>query len=78
MEAIKVMEHPNNVFDLSSSDINVLSLVIIIGPNAAGKSFVTEAIYVLTRVVRTVDGSIRSKLYNPYRLSKNAENPRSV
>lgn len=58
MEATKITEHPNNVLDLGSSEVNVFSLVIIFGPNAAGKSFVTEVIYVLTRVIRTVDRSI--------------------
>ncbi len=70
MEATRVTEHPGNVLDSGPSDADVLSSAIIFGSNAAGKSFVTEAVYVLTRIVRAVDEGIQPELYNPYRLSK--------
>ena len=70
MNATKITEHRNNLLSQDLSDKDVLSSAIIFGPNAAGKSFIIDALYILTRIVQTVDDNIPSVLYVPYRLTK--------
>lgn len=70
MNATKITEHPVNLLDSNLSDEDVLSSVIVFGPNAAGKSYITDAMYILKRIVQTVDENISASLYVPYRLSK--------
>lgn len=70
MNATKITEHPDNLLDSNLSNEDVLSSVIVFGPNAAGKSYITDAMYILKRIVQTVDENISASLYVPYRLSK--------
>ena len=70
MNATKVSEHTDNIISPGSAGKDVLSSAIVFGPNAAGKSFITDALFVLKEIVRVVDGDIPSALYIPYRLSK--------
>ena len=70
LNATAITEHPDNLLDSSFSEEDVLSLAMVFGPNGAGKSHIIDAIQILKRVVKTVDGSIPSSLYIPCRLSE--------
>ena len=70
MNATAITEHPDNLLDSNLSEEDVLSSAMIFGPNGAGKSHIIDAIQILKRVVKTVDGSISSSLYTPCRLSE--------
>lgn len=70
LNATAITEHPDNLLDSSFSEEDVLSSAMIFGPNGAGKSHIIDAIQILKRVVKTVDGSIPSSLYIPCRLSE--------
>lgn len=70
MNATKTTEHRENIICSEITDKDILSSAIVFGPNAAGKSFVTDALLVLKEIVRIVDGAIPRALFIPYRLSK--------
>lgn len=70
MNATAITEHPDNLLDSNLSEEDILSSAVIFGPNGAGKSHIIDAIQILKRVVKTVDGSIPSSLYTPCRLSE--------
>lgn len=70
MQATSSTEHDNNLIKTDLKD-DVLSSAIIFGPNAAGKTFVIDALYSLRYLVKNVDDKRRaSTIYNPFRLSK--------
>ncbi len=76
MNATKIKEQQGNLINPELSDKDILSSAIIFGPNAAGKSFIADAMYILSRVVEAVNEDISPTLYVPYRLSKsNRESP---
>lgn len=70
MGATTVTEHPDNLLADAPGGERVLSSAIVFGPNASGKTFITDAMRVLKGVVQVVDGDIPSSLYTPYRLSE--------
>ena len=70
MNATKITEHKENIIGSETIDKDILSSAIVFGPNAAGKSFITDALLILKEVVRIVDNDIPQALYIPYRLSK--------
>lgn len=70
LNATAITEHPDNLLDSSFSEEDVLSSAMVFGPNGAGKTHIIDAIQILKKVVKTVDGSIPSSLYIPCRLSE--------
>ncbi len=67
MEATGGSEHRNN---LIAGTEDILSSAIVFGPNAAGKTFIVEALWSLRNLVSRVDANRGPPNYNPFRLSK--------
>lgn len=70
LNATAITEHPDNLLDSNLSKEDVLSSAMVFGHNGAGKTHIIDAIQILKKVVKTVDGSIPSSLYIPCRLSE--------
>ncbi len=68
MDATRVTEHKENLLEAESLKKDILSSALIFGPNGAGKTFITNALFALNAVVRTVDGEIDDSLYIPYKV----------
>ena len=70
LHATSVSEHPNNIVETNPNGYDLLSSVIVFGANASGKSYLTEALYVMKRVVQSVDDdSVIQMCYVPYRFN---------
>lgn len=70
-------DHTDNLVRIDDTKRDLLSSILIFGPNAAGKTYIMKALATLASIVRTRDtDGISPRLYTPCRVSKeNRESP---
>ena len=70
-------DHADNLVRTDDIKGDLLSSILIFGPNATGKTYIMKALSTLASIVRTTDtDGISPRLYTPYRVSKeNRESP---
>ena len=69
MQATSRKEHPENLIDCSSANMDLLTSALLFGANASGKSFMIRGINALKEMVRdTFPEDIRYRWYEPFEL----------